>query len=112
MDKAKLLAGARLPEDDVEVPGVGTVRVRGLSRAEAMAVEGCKGTEAKERKIIFLGLLDPDDMSEHEVGEWMRTAPAGELDPVSRRIGQLSGLLAESPKSGLPGPGDEPDAGV
>lgn len=117
MDKAKLTAprpgtASGFPEDDVDVPGLGTVRVRALSRVEAMIVEGVKGTEAKERKMISLGLIDPDDMTEHEVGEWMRVGSAGELDPVSRRIGELSGMLAESPKSGVPGDGDESDARV
>lgn len=99
MDKS-LLFVPRLPEDDVEVPGIGTVRVRGLSRAEAMAVNGAKGTEATERRMLHFGLVDPQ-LSEAEAGRWMDAATAGELEPVSRRIAELSGMLAGSAKEAV-----------
>jgi hypothetical protein len=42
-------------------------------------------------------MLDPV-MSFAEVRAWMAAAPAGEIDKVSTKIGQLSGLLEESEK--------------
>lgn len=97
MDK-ELLFKPRLPEADVEVPGVGTLRVRGLNRAEAMHVQAANGTEATERRILALGLVDPE-LTEAEVGRWMKAATAGELEPVSRRIAELSGMLDGADKA-------------
>ena len=91
MDK-ELLLKPRLPEADVEVPGIGTVRVRGLNRAEAMQVQAAKGVEATERRILALGMVDPA-LTEAEAGQWQKNAPAGEIEPVSRRIAELSGMF-------------------
>lgn len=111
MDKALLLA-PRLPEGTVDIPGIGQVRVRALNRAEAMAVQGRKGSEATERLVITLGLLDPADMTEAEVGQWMKAATAGELEPVANKIAELSGLLEGSAKAAYKSDGGGSDAGV
>lgn len=108
MDKEALFA-PRLPEDDVEVPGIGAVRVRGLSRIEAMHVQAAKGPEATERRILALGMVDPK-LTEDEAGRWQRAAPAGELEPVTDRIAELSGIAPgaakEATKSVPGGSGD------
>ena len=107
MDK-ELLFKPRLPEDTVDVPGIGTVRVRGLNRAEATMIESAGSTEAKERKILALGVVDPA-LTEAEVGRWMKAAPAGEIQPVSTRIAQLSGMLDDSAKTAVKTFRDGPD---
>lgn len=107
MDK-ELLFKPRLTEADVEIPGVGTVRVRALNRAEAMRVESTKGTEARERVILALGMVDPE-LTEAEVGRWQTAAPAGELQPVAVRIAELSGLLEAAPKEAMQTFRGEPD---
>jgi hypothetical protein len=94
--KARLLK-PRLPEADVDVPGVGTVRVRGLNRAEAIQVQGAKGIEATERKILALGMVDPT-MTEAEAGQWQKASPGNEIDIVTTRIAELSGMLDGSAK--------------
>lgn len=96
MDK-ELLFKPRLPEADVDVPGIGMVRVRGLNRAEAMQVQSAKGTEATERVILALGMVDPQ-LTEAEAGRWQKAAPAGEIEPVSRRIAELSGMVEGAEK--------------
>jgi hypothetical protein len=100
-----------LPEDDVEIPGLGTVRVRALSRAEAMVVSSAKGPEAQERRSVSLGMVDPP-MSEAEVGRWARARPAGDLELVSRRIAALSGMLEDSAKAAYKSDGGRSGAGV
>lgn len=110
MDK-ELLFAPRLPEADVEVPGVGTVRVRGLNRPEAMAVQAVSGTEARERKILALGMVDPA-LTEAEAGRWQKAAPAGELEPVTTRIAELSGMLEGSAKEAVKTFRGEPGSGV
>ena len=108
MDK-ELLFKPRLPEADVDVPGIGMVRVRGLNRAEAMQVQSAKGTEATERVILALGMVDPE-LTEAEAGRWQKAAPAGEIEPVSRKIAELSGMVEgadkEAYKSVRDGAGD------
>lgn len=110
MDK-DLLFKPRLPEDDVEIPGVGTVRVRGLSRIEAMHVQAAKGPEATERRILALGLVDPK-LTEAEAGRWQDASPAGELEPVTDRIAELSGMNPGSDRETYRTFRDEPGAGV
>lgn len=99
VDKDCLFA-KRLPEDDVEVDGIGTVRVRGLSRAEANAVKAHQGTDKFEQKILAFGMVDPA-LNEDEVGRWLRAASYGELEPVLTRIGELSGLMDDSAKKAV-----------
>jgi hypothetical protein len=114
MDKEALFR-PRLPEDDVQVPGVGTVRVRGLSRVEVLQAR--KATDEAtmdgprmltlERKMLAAALVDPA-LSEAEVGKWQAVAPAGELVPLIQAIERLSGLSDDAPKSGVAGDGGEP----
>ncbi len=108
MDK-ELLFKPRLPEADVDVPGVGTVRVRGLSRAEAMHVQDVKGTEARERRLVSLGMVDPE-LTEAEVGKWQKASKASELEPVTEKITELSGLLESSAKEAVKAFVADPDA--
>lgn len=120
--KARLLArraqtASGLPEDTVEVPGMGTVHVRGLSRGEVFMMQksradgGIKDEAAWERRMLSIGLLDPA-MTEDEVGTWQRVSPAGEMEPVGEKIRDLSALGEGAEKSGVQGVRDESGSGV
>jgi hypothetical protein len=87
--KASLIT-PHLKEDDVQIDGVGTVRVRALNRAEVLMLQRHNGG-ARERKMVALGMVDPV-MTEAEVGAWTLASPSGELEAVTIRIAQLSGL--------------------
>lgn len=89
----------RLPEEDVETTA-GTIRVRGLNRAEAMIVAPLKGIDL-ERKALAFGMVDPA-LTEAEVTQWQKAAPAGELQSVAMVIQRLSGLAEGADKSDLP----------
>lgn len=94
----ELLFKSRLPEADVDVPGLGvTVRVRGLSRAEAMQIQKLEGTAAIERAMLAMALVDPQ-LSEGEVRQWQEAAPAGELEPITDKVAELSGMKQDSAK--------------
>lgn len=110
MDK-DLLFKPRVPEDDVEIPGVGTVRVRGLTRAEAVMVSETKGAAATERKTLALGLVDPV-LTEAEAGQWQKASTAGELQKVSLRIAELSGMMPDSAKDAVRNFRDESESGI
>jgi hypothetical protein len=117
VDKEKLLApradtATGLPEDDVDVDGVGTVRVRGLSRDEVFDVQSVKGgIGASERRILHLGMIDPP-MSEGEAGQWQKVSPGGEIDPVVDRIRELSGLDEDADRAAMRQFRDRPGDGV
>jgi hypothetical protein len=100
-DPAKLTdRPAGLPEADVDLPGgMGVVRVRGLSRAEALEVQKIAdaGTLMLERRMLALAMVRPR-MSEGKVREWQEVAPAGELEPVTDKVQELSGMAETSAK--------------
>lgn len=108
VDKSALFAN-RLPEDDVEVPGIGTMRVRSLSRAEAFTIHKHQGTEKGEVLTLFYGIVDPK-LTEAEVGRWLKASPPKESDPVVTRILELSGLLDDSFKKAVKTFVEEPEA--
>lgn len=105
MDKETLLA-ARLPEADVEIEGVGTVRVRALTRAQALEVRD-QATEVDklERTLLHWALVDPH-LSPGEIRQWQEAAPAGEIEPIINKITELSGMTKLAAKEGYKSTGD------
>lgn len=98
MDKEQLFK-SRLEERDVDVPGVGTVRIRALSRAEILRVKDKPMDGSKmERMLLSMAMIDPE-LTEFEVGEWQAASGAGEIETVSKEIIALSGLEVDSAKS-------------
>jgi hypothetical protein len=103
VDKQTLLAAGRLPEDDVQLPGVGTVRVRGLTRKELLElrVDVDKGLSIEQRMLAF-GMVDPA-LSPEEAVVWQQISPANEIEMVTDAIGRLTGLGQGATKSHVPG---------
>ena len=91
--KAKLLAKRGVNTRMVDVENVGKVEVRGLTRAEVLSIQGHGELDAAamERTLLAAAMVDPA-LTEDEVGEWQTVAPAGELEPISTAIQELSGL--------------------
>ena len=110
--KARLLK-PRLPEAEIDVEGIGTIRVRGLSRAEVMGARAVKDGPGKalaiERKILSLALVDPE-MTEAEVGQWQKASTAGEMEPVTEKVGELSGMTEDAAKDAYKEFEADPDA--
>lgn len=91
IDKAALLK-QRFGEEEVEIPGVGTVRVRALTRGEALQVQGVESDVAElERKLIAWAMVEPK-LTENEVKTWQDSSPAGELQTITEAIVRLSGM--------------------
>lgn len=107
MDKSALLQ-PRMPEADVEIPGVGTVRVRGLSRAEVVKFQELDSA-VRETKWFATGMVDPK-LSEEEVDQWRESATFAELELVSEKIAALSGLLEDSAKAAYKSVPGEPES--
>ncbi|HKY76000.1 MAG TPA: hypothetical protein VJS45_07665 [Acidimicrobiia bacterium] len=91
----------RLGERTVELPGVGPVRVRGLSREEAFSLKKEPDPEAMERRLVEIAMVEPK-LSAEDVAEWYAHAPAGEIDLVVNPIQELSALAEGAAKRDVP----------
>jgi len=90
--REQLLDGGRLPEDKVDLPGIGVVTIRGLNRKEALQVRDSGETpEEQEPWIIHFGMVEPA-LSYDDAVAWSQVAPAGELQDLTVRIAELSGM--------------------
>lgn len=103
ISKEQLLKAA-LTEAEVEIPGRGTVRVRSLSRAEALRVTAADPLEAEVIALVG-GLVEPA-LTEDEVRQLLDATGADELQPVINEIMRLSGMGEGAQKSGRAGPDD------
>lgn len=109
IDKEAFLK-APTPEETILLPGVGEIRVRGLTRSEAVSLQRVKDDPAAlEQLIVRLGLVEPS-LTADEVKGWYETAPAGLTDIIVAVVERLSGLSEGAPKSDVPGPGKRPRA--
>lgn len=96
----ELLFKSTLPEGEVEIPGKGAVRVRGLTRGEVMRLrsqvksiaDAIKRTAELEAKTLAKAMVDPE-LTEAEVRQWQDASPAGEIEPVVQKVQELSGLV-------------------
>lgn len=101
IDKSALLA-QKFGVEDVEVPGVGTVQVRPLSRAEAHELRGKEMAEVEmEIRLLSLALVEPK-LTADDVKAWQAVAPAGQIDPVIKAIMRLSGMEKQAAKATFP----------
>lgn len=97
LDRDALLKG-RDGQEDIEIEGVGTVRVRPLTRGEALQVANKSFDAAEiERKIVAWGLVEPT-LSEEDVKSWQDSSPAGEIQTVVDAIVRLSGMEKHAAK--------------
>lgn len=111
IDKDALLK-ARIPERIVDISGVGQVRIRGLSRFEALGIKKIPDgdSSAAERYMLRHALVEPA-LSPEEIAQWQEISPAGELEAVTTAIAELSGMNPEAPRQAYDqfrgdGPGD------
>lgn len=109
MDKAKLLNQGTLKEEDVEIPGVGTVRVRALSRYEIMLAGKTTGDDAMamEQAMLAMAMVDPK-MTKAEIAQWQKASPIGQMQAVVYKVNELSGVNKDSQKEAYKSLRDRP----
>lgn len=94
----ELLFQPRCKEDEVELPGLGTFRVRGLTRAEIKKIsDGTESGRDMEPFTLSTCLLDPE-LTEDEAVRWLAVAPFGEVEQLTEKINELSGIARYAPK--------------
>jgi len=98
LTREEILAKA-VGHEVVDLPSGGQVKVRGLTRDEALQVQEANGTAARDNTTIALGLVEPA-LSVEEVATWAKTAPAADSIEISRAIARLSGMVEGAGKSG------------
>lgn len=91
----------RFGVEDFEIPGVGLVKIKPLSRAEAMSVQGTEIPVIElERYILSKALVEPK-MTEADVQAWQESSPAGELEPLLDRVVEISGMKKAASKEAV-----------
>lgn len=110
VEKSALLDATRvLRHETVEIPDVGEVKVRGLSRAEVVQMQAFANIDEMEVATLAAGLVEPA-LSADEVKQWRSTRDSAEIQPVCDKILELSGLLpdqqTEAERSFRTEPGD------
>jgi hypothetical protein len=103
----ELLFKPRLEEAEVELDGIGTLRIRALSRDEVASARddhtdrnGEVDGQSYEHTLVAAAMVDPQ-LTVDEVGRWAAASPAGELVKVIEAIQELSGLTEDAAKSGV-----------
>lgn len=106
MDKAKLLS-QRKPFVEAEVPVEGgTVKVRSLSRDEIVIVRGLSSDPGRfERKLLSFAMVDPK-LTEAEVRTWAQNSDALEIEDVTDKVMEISGLKERAEKAAYKSAGD------
>lgn len=104
---------AAAPGEPVPLPTLGqTVRVRGLSRREVLAMrhlrdKGILDTEEKWEAHMLSRTMVYPKMTFEQVLEWQGASPAGEMNPVTDKVSELSALNDDADKSDVPVAGSE-----
>jgi hypothetical protein len=98
------------PEDFVVLEDTGVkVRVRGLSRHEVLHVQAQKSVAEVEQVTLSLGLIEPR-LTVEQVKAWQKSSVGGEMEPVTKRIGELSGMAKGARKKAIKELLDDPGA--
>lgn len=103
MDKKKLLK-ARPLEAEVDVPDVGTIKVRALTRADVLAIADAQRNADRlgdrayfEQLMLASALVDPA-LTADEVAEWQAVAPSKVIGTVVDAVTSLAALTPDAAK--------------
>lgn len=102
--KGKLLAKrAGVETEKYEIPGVGEITLRGLTRAEMLAAEkrAAGDLAAQERYILSWAIVDPK-LTVDDIRTWQDNSQPMEINGVASAINRLSGIGKDAQKSGVP----------
>jgi len=91
MDKNKLFE-TRLEEETYEIPEVGEVTYRAVSRTEQLYLTKIDDPVQREREMVVMAMVDPP-MDINEVKRWQKASPGGELEHITVRIATISGMI-------------------
>lgn len=99
----------RLDTADVEIPGLGTVKIRALSREEVLGFRKIRTDEglnlgedaaAMEAHMVSAALVDPK-LTVEDAARWQAASPVGELEVLTDAIAELSGMNTGAAKEAV-----------
>lgn len=90
------LTTPRLREQEVPIEGLGTIRIRSLSRKEVLGLKQFDGSEFEQR-LVSLGMVEPA-MTPEDVDAWQAASLSDELEQVTREISRVSGMAKGAAK--------------
>lgn len=99
-DKQALLAERGIGLTEVDLGEFGVVKVRALSRQEALKFQGEHDELSAEVKLLAVALVEPS-LTEDEVRQWQKVSPAGELQPVVLAVLKASGMETTAPRQAM-----------
>lgn len=99
MDKSALTGDRELNTEDVEIPGVGVVKVRGLSRFEFLLAQKKYPDDPMktERFVLAAAMVDPE-MTEVDIEAWQKASGPMEINHVATVVNRLSGIGPDADK--------------
>lgn len=100
VDKSALLASRGIGLTSVSLGELGEVKVRALTRAEALGFQGEHDAAEAEVMLLAVALVEPK-LTEDEIRAWQKVAPAGELQPVVQAVLAASGMEQDAPKEAM-----------
>lgn len=115
MDKAALKKDrVTLNTDTIEIPDVGAITVRGLSRFEFLVAQKKYPDDAlkQERYILSNAVLDPAGLTEDDIADWQKASGPMEINEVANVVNRLSGIGKDAQKEAYKSFRDEPGPGV
>lgn len=100
VDKAALLSGAAFGVTAVPIPGMGVIKVRPLSRAQAMAVYDQELSAARMEQVLISNACVEPTFTADEVAAWQECDGAGgNILTVVNAILDLSGMQVGAGKA-------------
>lgn len=85
-------------EDFVLAKSGKKIRIRGLSRNEALAVSQAKTEKDRQLYLVRKGVIHPF-MTEEQVKKWFAKVPSGDVSKLMDKITELSGMAEEAERA-------------
>lgn len=91
---------------ELEIDGVGTVVVRGLSRWEMIHLQKLADNRHKQdAAALAIAMVEPT-LTDDEATAWQRAGGWAEIEAIAQKINELSGIGKGAAKSDLSGDGE------
>lgn len=89
--------------EDYDLPGVGKIRIRALTRQEFIQANTRFGDDMAKQEQFILSrcVLKPEGVTEAVVVRWQAASNASEINKLSMHINEISGLGKGADKSGM-----------
>lgn len=87
--------------EDIDVPGVGTITVRALTRIEALSVTDKPMPMERVEQILLATAMVRPVMTEDQVRQWQEASAAGEIQEIANKITVMSGMSITADRAAM-----------